>query len=449
MVPVAKVAFALLLGSDAVRMKQRSHHDASAEATKTWQPKLLPGKIEAIRPAFLMLDEAKKQVLVSQFGRLTKPDQWWNPLPLLGPGEISSISFSTLKSEVARGRLGAKMGNKDKFVDKKRGLIWPNKLGRAPPGYGDFITVPDGFLPPGKSDGDLFLARADGSTHKISVSKKGCFYHEVEWHDFNGDGLLDILTVRVTKFGSVFSGFRFEGEMVWMENPGKANMDKVVWKEHKICDGPDVIFKSRPGPNGGLAVFTTEFFNSEGPKLTVHMLHANGTRYANKEIDSAANGMGKPFAVDIVDLDGDGVDELLVTNHQGPDDEVLPAIFAYEVNWKDLTGRASSYKRHTLTYGPSENKVNNKGVGAPGFAHGFYPAAGMSGPKYIFAAGDGAFDVWILTPKPGERFGYDTKILDINGTTGEILQHDFDGDGIQDLLVPDNDFWGLHVITFE
>merc|ERR1719251_533112 len=104
------------------------------------------------------------------------------------------IPLSTLKTEVGRGRLSARFnGRQDKFV--RSGIIWPNVLGRVPPELGDFITVPDGFLPPGKSDGDLFLARSDGSIHKISVSKKGTFYHEVEWHDFNGDGLLDILTV--------------------------------------------------------------------------------------------------------------------------------------------------------------------------------------------------------------------------------------------------------------
>ena len=111
---VTKVALALLLGSDAARVQRRSQHAVSANAstTKAWQPKLLPGKVDVVRPAFLMLDEEKKQVLISQFGRLTKPDQWWNPLPLIGPGEISSISFDTLKSEVSSGRLGKRMGAK-------------------------------------------------------------------------------------------------------------------------------------------------------------------------------------------------------------------------------------------------------------------------------------------------------------------------------------------------
>lgn len=442
MAPLAKVAMTLLLGSEAARVQRRSKDPTT---TKVWEPKLLPGKIEVLRPAFLMLDEEKKQVLVSQFGRLTKPDQWWNPFPLIGPAEISSISLSKLKSEVASGRMGAKLGASDRFVDREESLKWPNKLSRVPPGYGDFIVVPDGFIVPGQEDGNLFLARADGTIHAVNERKAMTFYHEVEWHDFNGDGLLDILTVRCTKLGGL-PPWKFTGEMVWFENPGKAQMDQVKWTERKIVDGPDVIFKSRPY-NGGLAVFSTEFFNQQGPRLTVYLLKPDGTMYDSRIIDTDQGGMGKPFAVDIVDLDDDGVEELLVTNHQGPDDEVLPAVFAYEVNWNDLV--KGEYPRHTLTYGPSENKVNTRGVGAPGFAHGFYPAAGMSGPKYIYAAGDGAFDVWILQPKAGKRFEYETKIIDINGTTGEILRYDFDGDGIQDLLVPDNDFWGLHVVTFE
>merc|ERR1719384_102543 len=338
--------------------------------------------------------------------------------------------------------LSGRLDRKNLFVNRYSPLKWPNVLSRVPEGYGDFIVVPDGFLPPGKSDGDLFLARPDGSTHRFSKSKKGTFYHEVEWHDFNGDGLLDILTLRCTKTGSVFSGFEFSGEMVWLVNPGKSQMDKVIWEEHVITAGPDVIFKSKPYKDG-LAVFTTEFFNPTGPKLSVHFITKQGEYISSRTID---DNLGKPFAVDITDLDGDGKAELLVTNHQGPDDEILPAIYAYEVDWSNLEGGA--YPRHTLTYGPSENKVNSRGVGAPGFAHSFYPKQGMSGPPYIFCAGDGAYDVWILRPTGG-KFEYETEIIDIYGTTGQILAHDFDGDGIMDLLVPDNDYWKLKVITFE
>lgn len=93
-------------------------------------------------------------------------------------------------------------------------------------------------------------------------------------------------------------------------------------------------------------------------------------------------------------------------------------------------------------------KDDNPGVGAPGFATAFYPREGMTGFKHVVAAGDGTFDVWYLRPT-STRWEYEWQLIDINGTTGQLLLHDFDNDGVIDILVPDNDYWKLHMITFE
>lgn len=433
MAKAAKVLLALVLGAGALR-KHRGKADVN---TTSMRPVLLPGQIDVKRPAFLMLDGEKNRVLVSQFGFNTKPDTF-NPIRLPAQSSITGLSLKTLADQVSARRLSGGLRSEDFVVSTNSPLRWPNKLDRAP--YGDFIVVPDGFLPPGKRTGELFLARPDGSVFPISKTAPATFYHEVEWIDFDGDGLLDILTARCKTIGTF--KISFEGEMVWLKNPGLDKMDKQVWQETSITAGPDVIFKSYPY-KGGYAIFCTEFFNAAGPKLTVRFLNSAGVQQSSRVID---DNLGKPFAVMLEDVDGDGKKELLVTNHQGPDDEILPAVFAYEVDWNNL--ESGAYPRHTLTYGPSENKVSNVGVGAPGFAHSFYPRAGMTGPKWVFAAGDGAYDVWILKPT-GRRFEYETLLIDINGTTGEILAHDFDGDGIMDLLIPDNDYWKLHVITFE
>ena len=45
----------------------------------------------------------------------------------------------------------------------------------------------------------MFLADRKGNIHRITDNAKNKFYHEVEWHDFNGDGSKDILTVRVSR----------------------------------------------------------------------------------------------------------------------------------------------------------------------------------------------------------------------------------------------------------
>merc|ERR1712151_991698 len=62
--------------------------------------------------------------------------------------------------------------------------------------------------------------------------------------------------------------------------------------------------------------------------------------------------------------------------------------------------------------------------------------------KHILVAGDGSFDVWYM--RPTGRFQYDLQIVDFPGTTGELLLKEWDGDGIMDVLVPDNDEWGIH-----
>jgi len=440
MVKRAVVLAFLCLGAEGVR---HTHKKNNQSTTRDWNPKLLPGQIDVKRPAFLFHDETRDRVLISQFGFNRKPDSWI-PIRLPGPSSISYVPWNMLKQQVGARRLSGDLKDDYLMVNTRSPLKWPNVLSRVPAEYGDYIVVPDGFLPPGKEDGDIYLAQDDGRTFRITRSPSKTFYHEVEWHDFDGDGLKDILTARCTKSG--FFSFTFTGEMLWLKNPGTNGFASTVWTETSITAGPDVIFKSK-AYKGGLAVFNTEFFRAAalgGPRIAVQFLRPNGEWTSVREID---NTLGKPFAVDFVDLDDDGVDELLVTNHQGPNDEILPAIFAYEVEWDNLEN--GDFTRHTLTWGPSENKDDSPGVGAPGFAHGFYPSMSQtSGPKWVFAAGDGSFDVWILKPKAG-RFQYETIIIDIYGTTGQILWRDFDGDGVMDLLIPDNDFWKLQVITFE
>jgi len=279
--------------------------------------------------------------------------------------------------------------------------------------------------------------------HRITDNAKNKFYHEVEWHDFNGDGLKDILTVRVNKNGFV-PGDYDEGDFMWLENPGQANFLKE-WKPHYIAKGPDVIFKTIPH-KGGLAVFCTEFFRTkpghDHPRISVRLLNSKGEQTGVRIID---DNLGLPFAVNLDDLDGDGKKELIATNHQNDETDIKAAIFAYEVPWDDLMN--GEFKRHTLVYHPSLIKRPDKGVGSPGFAYPFYPQKDMTGMKHIVCAGDGSFDVWYL--RPTGRFQYEVQIIDFPGTTGELLLKDWDGDGIMDILVPDNDEWGIHGITFE
>jgi hypothetical protein len=415
-------------------------HSKTADVEATYTATLLDGKIDIKRPAFMMYDAAHDDVVVSQFGKQT-PLGVFNPFNLPAQSSIMRIPRSTIASEISSGKLASKFSDRDNWV-KAGDVIWPNKLSKTPTGYPEYTVVPDGFLPPGKTDGGVFLVSPNGAAARITAEKKDAFYHEVEWHDFNGDGHLDLLTARVIKGGPFWKPV-FEGELMWLENPGKNQMTSQYWKEHVITQGPDVIFKSKPY-NGGLAVYCTEFFRKEGPRITLRFLDASGTQTFERVVDEST---GKPMGVRLGDLDGDGHDELIVTNHQDNDDDVKAGVFAFEIP-SDL--KYGAFVKHTLCYDVTPVVGDSPGVGAPGFAEVFHPrvGAGPSERKHLVVAGDGTFDVWYLKPVSGGRFKYETQIITLGGTTGELLVMDFDNDGVNDVLIPDNDNFNLRAITF-
>lgn len=430
------------LGVDGARVRTRAKKTNSSSGSH--RAVIVDGKLELIRPAFLFYDDSKDEVLISSFGKTNKasdPFQW--PLPAYS--SILKLPGSQFVEMFQNRAFEGNFRSEIQWV-RERGfpeLQWPNKLSRVPEEYGDFIVVPDGFLVPLKSDGNIFLADKSGELYRITDNSPNRFYHEVEWHDFNGDGLKDILTVRVNKNGFL-PGDYDEGDLMWLQNPGPAAFVRE-WTPHLIAKGPDVIFKSVPY-KGGLAVFCTEFFRTKAPhddpRISVSLLNNRGEQTAYRVID---DNLGLPFAANLDDLDGDGQKELIVSNHQDDETEIKAAVFAYEVPWDDLIN--GEFKRHTLIYHPSTIKRPASGVGSPGFAYAFYPEEGMTGPKHIVCAGDGSFDVWYMWPTG--RFTYDYQILDFPGTTGELLLRDWNADGVMDILIPDNDEWALYGITFE
>jgi len=445
--PASWKAVALALGSaclgvNGARVRRTAKTNTSSSGSH--RAVIVPGKIEVNRPAFLFYDDKRDELLISSFGNTNRASdfiQW--PLPAYS--SVLKLPGSDFVEAFQARYFKGDHGREIQWV-REQGrpeLQWPNKLSRVPEEYGDYIVLPDGFLVPLKSDGNLFLADPAGRIHCITDNAPNKFYHEVEWHDFNGDGLKDILTARVNKNG-LLPGDYDEGDLLWLENPGPAGFERE-WTSHLIAKGPDVIFKSVPY-KGGLAVFCTEFFRTNAPhsdpRISVSLLNNRGEQTAYRIID---DNLGLPFAMNLADLDGDGQKEIVASNHQDDETEIKSAVFAYEVPWDDLIN--GEYNRHTLIYHPSLLKRASAGAGSPGFAYAFYPEEGMTGPKHIVCAGDGSFDVWYMWPTG--RFQYDYQILDFPGTTGELLLKDWDNDGMMDILVPDNDEWALYGITFE
>lgn len=86
-------------------------------------------------------------------------------------------------------------------------FAWPNDVQRVPPEVGlapYALVVPDGFLVPGKSTGNVYIVTAqdDGTYSKpvaLATPKSDWFFHQVHWRDMNGDGRLDAVAARATK----------------------------------------------------------------------------------------------------------------------------------------------------------------------------------------------------------------------------------------------------------
>jgi hypothetical protein len=415
-------------GIGAARVKRDQKNGGSK-----WQAKLYDGNISIQYPAFLSLMQDENKLSVTQFGRLPS-DSW---IPKIGPGMVSKLDLDVLGTMMNNGALSDDI-EIEPFVNTS--LLWPNIVSK----YENLTVIPDGFLPPFKTKSCIYITDQNGSNggnvHCATGKKKG-FYHEVKWYDFDGDGLKDMLTSRTIKTGPIWDP-KFTGELIWYKNPGRNHMLEVQWEENIIVEGPDVIFYPKEyGP--GYAVFASEFFSK---RIVVHFLSSDGKFESTRIIDDSES-LGSPFSVELVDIDGDGQQEILATNHE--DSIEASAVFAYTMP-SDL--KDGAFERHTLATNIFDTVDKDKpGMASPGFAHAFYPRINQtSGRKHLVVSGDGAHDVWFLRPTGDNFEDYEPiRVDNWKGTTGQMLLHDFSGDGIMDVLVPDNDQWTLRAFTFE
>ena len=339
-------------------------------------------------------------------------------------------------------------------------LDWPNDVEAvtlSPSVSG--LLAPGGFLVPPKTIGAIsFLQSQNGSvsagTFVLTTPKllpgDGWFYHRAVPVDVDGDGLLDVLAARAVKplLGAP------AGELVWLRQPAAAPLSPAAlpWAEATLVSGawsPDVLFAapvSLRGDGDAQLVFASFFtggglglLNCAGCAGAAPTAHWATAPLSPTVLDAS---VGPAFDVDVVDLNGDGRLDVLLTNHVDNTTAINGVVYqsqvvAYEAPRSGPITNASAWTRHVLASGFAVREAGPNQA-APGAARAVAPPAGAAaGKPWISLSGDGDQRLYILTPNSQDArdWGYTrTQVHDCAGTVGR--QASVEAGGRSFLVIP-------------
>ena len=151
------------------------------------------------------------------------------------------------------------------------------------------------------------------------------------------------------------------------------------------------------------------------------------------------------YSVTYADINGDGIKELIVNNHEK--DDKTNGIWAYTFPQDWMTGTFGRVTLATQFKNKFSMTVPNM---APGFPYPFYPQVSQTGkgPAHILVAGDGDHTAWIMTPLDNKFTYQRDAIKEEKGTVGALTWADLDGDDWQEVFVPDYDSSCIEVFKF-
>lgn len=198
------------------------------------------------------------------------------------------------------------------------------------------------------------------------------------------------------------------------------------------------------GPyEGEYVLFAAEFFNE---KVTFYRIKKDDgslvdSRLIDDEILSA-------YQVTYADLNGDGIKELMVNNHET--DDSTNGIWAYSFPADWMTGEYT--KRTLATDFKNAFSITVPNM-APGFPYPFYPETKYEGEighaAHILVAGDGDHTAHIMTSTDAENFVWERDTLkNMRGTVGAMTWADLDHDGWNEVWVPNYDDSKIEVFRF-
>lgn len=301
-----------------------------------------------------------------------------------------------------------------------------------------------GFLVPSHGNGAVTIYELDSkgellTSFDIAFAGVGKFFHQATWYDVDNDGYDDLISAKASK--PMFNLGKPTGALYWYRNPGPTKTPTRKWDQHLMFQGPDVHFELEDLNGDGIPeIIATEFFYQ---KLTVTWLKEGASMTDGPdgfETRVAKTDLGFLFNMTLVDMQGNGRKDIVLTNHET--DPLKAGVYAVEIPVDFKTGE---YVTHTLANNfPTLNE--GPGQASPG---GAVPIPMKKGKDMWAISGDGNQKAYIMCNRGGAYTWTTEPFLDTGNTVGAIAVSDVNGDGHSELFVPSYEKGEIYVYTMK